>query len=128
MAKKIGFIWSNPVEKVTLDMSRHVEETTRRIVREELQHATPQAESHMKQNAPWQDRTGNARQSLHAEFEDFNKSPNQSLASIVLSYGAAITYAPYLEYGWQGRYSIIQPTLAAYTTLIMGRIRSKINE
>lgn len=128
MPKKVGFIWSNPVEKVTLDMSKHVEGVTRRIVREELQRATPQAESHMKQNAPWQDRTGNARQSLHAEFEDFDRSPSQSLASMVLSYGAAITYAPYLEYGWQGRYSIIQPTLAAYTTLIMDRIRSKVNE
>lgn len=67
----------------------------------------PNAESYMKQNAPWEDRTGNARNLLHAT--PFHEPPVQH--GIVLAHG--VPYGIWLEVRFEGRYSIIQPTIEA---------------
>lgn len=57
-----------------------------------------------KQNAPWNDRTGDARAGLNAEVV----SDNGTL-SIVLQHG--VDYGIWLEIRWGGRYAIILPTV-----------------
>lgn len=67
----------------------------------------PQAEAHMKSNAPWNDITGNARNGLKAQ-------------TVISTNGVAILlfhqvpYGPYLETRWSGRYQIINPTIEIY--------------
>ena len=61
----------------------------------------------MKTNAPWTDRTGNARSSLHT----------QSLISPGRSYGFTVahgaSYGIWLEVRFSGRYAVIPKTVAS---------------
>lgn len=67
----------------------------------------PIVETEAKQNAPWTDRTGNARQGLHGFVEDLSAS----VVAITLAHG--VSYGIFLELRNQGRYAIIMPTLEA---------------
>lgn len=65
----------------------------------------PQIESWMKANAPWTDRTGNARQGLYAEVEQLITD----MVSIVI--GGRVSYTYWLEVANQGKYAVIAPAL-----------------
>jgi len=65
----------------------------------------PIVESQAKENAPWTDRTGNARQGLHGFVEDVS----ETIILLVLQH--KMTYGVFLELSNQGRYAIILPTL-----------------
>ncbi len=66
----------------------------------------PQAETSMKANAPWTDRTGAARNGLGTQvMVDTDK------VAIVLYH--TVSYGVYLELRWGGKYAIIEPTMAA---------------
>jgi hypothetical protein len=62
-------------------------------------------EEYSKTQAPWQDQTSNARQSLHAFVEELSNDT----VRLYLSHG--MPYGIYLETKWQGRYAIIWPTI-----------------
>lgn len=62
------------------------------------------AEAYMKDNAPWQDRTGNARAGLRSVPEH---TANQSVINIMHS----MPYGIWLEVRWAGKYGIIINTL-----------------
>ncbi len=64
-------------------------------------------EQSAKQEAPWQDRTANARQSLHAWVE-----VSQDVVSLYLSHG--VDYGVYLETKYAGRYAIIWDTIESH--------------
>lgn len=64
----------------------------------------PQAEKHMKENAPWTDRTGNARNGLKAQTV---VETNQ--VTIYLFH--QVPYGVYLETRNSGKYQIINPTI-----------------
>jgi len=64
-----------------------------------------------RQNAPWTDRTGNARSGVFGTAE---RDVAQKMVVLYLSHGAAINYAVFLELGNDGRYSIIAKTLLAH--------------
>lgn len=64
----------------------------------------PRIEAWMKQNAPWTDRTGNARQTLWAEAFDFADV-------VVLAFGHGVSYGVFLELANAGRYAVITPAL-----------------
>lgn len=68
----------------------------------------PVIESYAKQNAPWVDRTGNARQTLHA----FKRELARETVALYLAHG--MEYGKYLELRFQGRYAIVLPTLEAH--------------
>ena len=62
-------------------------------------------ESYAKENAPWTDRTANARQSLHTWVEDLS----QDTVRLYLSHG--VNYGIYLEVRWAARFAIIWPSI-----------------
>lgn len=66
-------------------------------------HAT-QATNYARQNAPWTDRTTNARNGLFARAE--RDHPKYRI--IV---GHSVPYGVWLEVRWSGRYQIIRPTV-----------------
>lgn len=67
-------------------------------------------ETWMKENAPWTDRTGNLRQSLWADVEQF-----VNLVVIAFDYG--LEYGFWLEVANQGKYQIIGPALDRFSEL-----------
>lgn len=63
-------------------------------------------EKYMKANAPWTDRTGNARRGLKAQATQSRKA---FVTTIKLSH--SVYYGVYLEYAMGRRFAIIQPTI-----------------
>lgn len=73
-------------------------------------------ENYAKDNAPWDDRTANARQSLYSLVDDGN-----GRLIIYLSHG--VEYGVWLELKYQGKYAIIERTLDRYRTPVMDSFR-----
>lgn len=75
---------------------------------------SPQIESYMKLNAPWTDRTSNARNGLAARaYEDGDE------IGIVLFH--QVDYGIWLETRFGGRYAIIDPTIEVMGPQVMAR-------
>lgn len=66
-------------------------------------HAT-KAAAYAKQNAPWTDRTGNARNGLFATAQ-------RDYPSYRIIIGHSVDYGVWLEARFSGRYQIIRPTV-----------------
>ena len=77
-------------------------------------------EDYAKANAPWNDRTGNARRGLKGEFKRLSATEFQ----VELSH--SVHYGVFLEFGFGGRYAIIEPTLSANKETIRGIMKSKV--
>lgn len=73
---------------------------------------TPRIEAWMKTNAPWQDISGNARQTLYSDVFDLVNSA----VVIVMAHG--VEYGVFLEWSNAGRYSILSPALDHFAPLI----------
>lgn len=87
-----------------------------RIVGTTMRYYEPQVESHAKLNAPWTDRTTNARNGLIASSGKEGDSHY-----IVLAH--QVPYGIWLEVRWGGKYSIIMPTVDVYGPKVMGTIQ-----
>nr|DAV09903.1 MAG TPA: type I neck protein [Caudoviricetes sp.] len=60
-----------------------------------------------KRGAPWTDRTGNARRSIHSET-------TANGANIAVSVGIGVHYGVYLELDHGGKYRVVDPTVFGY--------------
>lgn len=72
----------------------------------------PMMEAYAKDNAPWTDRTGNARQGLRGFVEEVS----QTIVDIYISHG--MDYGIYLEVSFAGRYAILWPTIQEHMSTI----------
>ena len=68
----------------------------------------PTVENYMKQQAPWTDRTGNARQGMYARVHHTPK------VSIRMDLDHSMWYGKYLGYHHAGRFAIVLPTRDYY--------------
>ena len=80
----------------------------------------PVAEGHMRTNAPWTDRTGNARNGLRARHDA------QPMVSHELVLYHTMPYGIWLEVRWSGRYAIIAPTIQAIGPDVMERVAASV--
>lgn len=93
----------------------------RRAIMTNMEYWAPRIESHMKNKAPWTDRTGNARNGLAARsYRDRDEF------GIVLYH--QVPYGIWLETRWSGRYAIIDPTLASQGPRVMGTLTKILNK
>jgi len=90
-----------------------------------------QIERDAKVNAPWTDRTTNARQTLGAfavvirngkvaELPEYEPGIARGIALILRQY---MSYGKYLELRWQGKYAIVLPTLQQYYYPVWNDVR-----
>lgn len=75
-----------------------------------------QMEADAKRNAPWTDRTGNARRTL-AGFAQWD-----STGSLLVGIAGHMPYSPRLELHFGGRYAILAPTVDAYAPTILAAV------
>lgn len=86
-------------------------------------------ESHMKANAPWRDRTTNARNGLYSttRIERFGGwgvgGPRPGVVRIIVDSGHQVAYGVYLEKNNGGRWAIVQPTLDFFGPQLLSQIR-----
>lgn len=74
------------------------------------------AEGYMRNNAPWTDRTGNARQGL------FARAITSGDQYVIIIYHT-MPYGIWLEVRWNGRYAIILPTVESVGPKLMSGLR-----
>lgn len=101
----MGFTWSSKRPSEILPQGADaVDEAVAAAVQKLALYFGPQVESWMKQNAPWEDRTGNLRQALHVETEALVNG-----AALYLIQG--LDYGVFLELSNGGTYAVIGPAL-----------------
>lgn len=99
--------WGGTDRIVIQNMQRY-ERRVYEAIRYVADYFAPVLENYAKANAPWVDRTGNARASLHA----FKRELSEAVVELYLAHG--MDYGIHLERRFQGRYAIILPTLQAH--------------
>ena len=72
-------------------------------------------EAYAKENAPWSDRTGDARAGLTARGQ-------QRLVQYSITLFHTVEYGLWLEVRWSGRYAIIRPTLEVMGPQLMDEL------
>lgn len=82
------------------------------------QYFAARMEEYAKTNAPWQDRTANARQSLYAHAFTMAEE------AVVIRLGHGVNYGIFLETRWAGKYSVLWPTIQAH----LPQIRRMLDE
>lgn len=83
---------------------------TREVIESYLTNACYELEVYMKNNAPWNDRTGDARRGLKAEFkEEFG--PNAKFPTkMTIELSHTVYYGRFLEQAMEKRFQILEPT------------------
>lgn len=96
-------------------------EAVNRAVDTVLQYMAPKIESYAKINAPWTDRTGNARQGLAA------RAGREGRAHYVALFHQ-VPYGIFLEVRWSGRYAIIMPTLELFEPQVIEQLNGLLGK
>jgi len=95
---------------------QQLDERTDRGVAGVVEYWDSRIEAYMKVNAPWTDRTGNARSGL------FAKAGHQKGQRHWIDLGHRVPYGIWLEIRFGGRYAIVLPSLILFGPKIMGTL------
>ena len=112
----MGFTWKVPPEKAFPELATAYTRAIDAAVLQLANSYAPEIAAWMKQNAPWTDRTGNARQTLDSEVIELAHS-------IVIAFGHGVDYGKYLENSNAGKYAIIGPALDYFAPRIWADVR-----
>lgn len=82
-----------------------------------MQRGAIEGQNHMRTNAPWTDRTGNARQGL------FGRAYRNGVSGYVIVYYGTVPYQIWLEVANSGKYKIINPTLQVMGPRVMANLQ-----
>jgi hypothetical protein len=85
-----------------------------------MQYHEPQVESYMRNNAPWTDRTSNARNGLSA------KAISEGTVHAIVVFHQ-VPYGPWLELSNNGKYRIIVPTVISQGAEVMRTINGLLS-
>lgn len=110
-------IWSNPIPKNIGEMGVKLDAALSAL----MAYESTRTETYMRENAPWTDRTANARNGLFAkpvrsESVAGDKNALGQFMKAGVHHGIVLfhtmPYGIFLETRWSGRYAIILPTIA----------------
>jgi hypothetical protein len=79
-------------------------------------------ERYMKANAPWEDRTGKARDELYAQADRTGALGQGRFIILDFGHGQDVDYAIFLETMQAGRFAIVGPTLVYYQGQMAERV------
>lgn len=116
-----GLTWQTPPQRAFAELAGNYRQTIERGIYAICQSRAPEIEQWMKDNAPWTDRTGNARQALYTEV---NWMVGEMI-ELIMAHG--MDYGIYLELRNAGRYAIIAPTLDRFGPLIWADVRRMLS-
>ena len=117
----MGFEWVVPPEQALPELAEEYASAIHKGVLAIANRWSPQITNWMKANAPWTDRTANARQTLYTEVADVT---NQ-MVSLTLSHG--VYYGIFLEVNNAGRFAIINPALDHFAPLIWADVQRMLS-
>ena len=86
-----------------------------------MQRRADEIEVYMKQNHPWQNRTGRAERGLHTSVDEV-VTGGESLVQIGLLHDEGTWYWRHLEYGMGRRFAIIEPTQRVFGPKLLNEL------
>lgn len=110
------FEWETTPEDAFGDMAKNYTDWVWQVAYLVCQARAPEIENWMKANAPWTDRTGNARQTLYAQV-----IPALQEILVLLDHG--VDYGLWLEVANAGRYAIVTPAVDYWAPILMADFR-----
>lgn len=117
----MAFVWDVTPEQAFGDLVENYTKTVFLSGRRVAEARALDMENWAKANAPWQDRTGNARAGLNAVVK---QSPGV-IAEIVMSHG--VDYGVWLEIANGGRFAIIAKTIDTFGPIFMADMQRIMN-
>lgn len=114
-----GFRWVKPPEAELIPAIEAYGDRVLAAVRAVADYAAQKMQGEMRQGAPWEDRTGNARSGLFSVAEQLA----EDTVTIWLSHGHTINYGVFLELAHGKRYAVIMPTIQANLPVIEGMLQ-----
>jgi len=116
---KAGIRWQRPPSELATAIERYGDRVIRTVAAI-AQYSATQMQNDAKANAPWTDRTGNARTGLFGTSEaDFAGK----VVTIYLSHGVGLSYGLWLELANSGRYAVIMRTMQNHYEPLMQMLR-----
>lgn len=109
MANKTGVVWVEPPEKLAAAIAAYGAKVLV-AVHAVAEYIATKMQNESRRNAPWHDRTGNARSGLFSVVE---KEAAEAVVTIYLSHGHTVEYGKYLELAMGQKYAIVMPTIQA---------------
>ncbi len=119
----MGFKWIVAPNQTIPQMAEAYTKTVFLTGRRVVEQRAPEAETWMKSNASWQDRTGRARAGLHVEVRE---SPGV-LTEMIFSHDPDLDYTLWLEIANSGKYAIIAKAVDYWGPIIMRDLQRIMN-
>ena len=114
-----GIVWRTPPDELAAAVDRYGDQVLTAVTAV-AQYIATQMQNAAKQNAPWTDRTGNARSGLFGTAE---RDVAQRIVTIYLSHSATLDYGQYLELSNGGRYAVIMRTIEGHLPALNAMLR-----
>lgn len=112
----ISFTWDVEPERVFGELAQaYVDEIDTAVLQLANRYA-PEIAAWMKENAPWTDRTGNARQTLDSEVYELTET-------VVIAFGHGVDYGIFLEEANAGRFAIVTPAIDYFAPKIWADVQ-----
>lgn len=118
-----GFRWTKPPSAELIPGVLAYGQKVRVAVHAVAEYIAQKTQAEMRQNAPWEDRTSNARTGLFAVVDPPAVEAAGDLVTIWLSHGHTIYYGVFLELAHGKKYAIIMPTIEANLPVIEGMLK-----
>ena len=116
---KAGIRWSVPPSELAVAIERYGDRVLTAVAGI-AQYVATQMQNQAQADAPWTDRTGNARTGIFGTSEaDFAAR----VVTIYLSHSATLTYPLFLEIGNSGKYAVIMRTMESHYEPLMQMLR-----
>ena len=116
---KAGIRWSTPPSELATAVERYGDRVLTAVAAV-AQYVATQMQNQAQADAPWTDRTGNARTGIFGTSEaDFGAH----IVTIYLSHGATIDYGVWLELANSGSYAVIMRTMESHYDSLMDLLR-----
>ena len=117
--KGSGIYWHRPPSELADALDRYGDRVLTTVAAI-AQYTATQMQNDAKANAPWTDRTGNARTGLFGTSEaDFA----EHVVTIYLSHGVTIDYGVFLELKASARHAVIMKTMQSHYEPLMQMLR-----
>lgn len=111
--------WDLDIETGLPALAAIYEEQIRQVVYQIVLSYQPRCETWMKQNASWEDQTGNARQGLYAVA-------GMLTDAVILDMDHSMWYGFFLEYKNAGKFAVIAPAVDYFFPQIMQDIQATL--
>lgn len=109
------------IDKIPMRIQEH-DRKVKRVIAGQFLWGKDESVGFAKINAPWTDRTGNARGGLHA---DVNFGPEHNFfAELILAH--SVYYGIFLEVRFSGKFAILMPTINYIGAQMLERIGNSI--